>query len=515
MKTLILKLERHDDITSVRDKMGWAKNSRILLVWPDNESLMNKRLDLVLLQRRSQELGAQLALVSKDQEVLFHGLQIGIPVYKTLRKAQSQHWRVPYRFRNKKPPDLDKLRRMIDKNLITMPVRPAQNAHTMNPWVRLLFFALGVIALLAIAATLAPSAQVSLTPKMLVQDVIIDAHTNAEIEESNLTGAVPSEMVSAIVEGRDSIQTSGSIRLPDQYAVGEAIFKNLTDQPVEIPKGTVVRPIGQRAMRYMTLRDVTAPAGPGNIVNVPIRCLTPGIGGNLPAETLAAIEGNFGTKLSVVNLEPISGGSDRTEPAPNQNDRQQLAAQLRKSLEDTAKKEIKAKLEPGDLIIPSSLTLVETVDENYQPVDQQPSDLLTLIWQLRFQAAVIRHKNIEKMVQSVFDANLPAGYVSIPGSLQLEATEDPQSAGGEGYSWKIHASRRLQAEISESQAVRLALGSTPEQAVDRLQEAMPLELEPQVFLKPEWWPRLPVLPFRIMILSAPKINPDFVGFNDS
>ncbi len=99
MKTYILRLEPHDDLVSTRDKMGWAKDSRILLVWPENKALLNRRLDLILLQRHSRSLGSQLALVTRDPEVHYFAPRLGIPVFRSLHKAQGQHWRVPRRFR--------------------------------------------------------------------------------------------------------------------------------------------------------------------------------------------------------------------------------------------------------------------------------------------------------------------------------------------------------------------------------------------------------------------------------
>ena len=99
MKTYILRLEPHDDLVSTRDKMGWAKDSRILLVWPEKHRLLNRRLDLILLQRHSRTLGSQLALVTRDPEVHYFAPRLGIPVFRSLHKAQGQHWRVPRRFR--------------------------------------------------------------------------------------------------------------------------------------------------------------------------------------------------------------------------------------------------------------------------------------------------------------------------------------------------------------------------------------------------------------------------------
>ena len=89
MKTQIIQLEPHDDVISTRDKMGWDKAGRILLVWPDRGQVLNRPLDLVLLQRYSATLGAQLALVSTDPQVHQEAAALGLPVFKAAPGACS------------------------------------------------------------------------------------------------------------------------------------------------------------------------------------------------------------------------------------------------------------------------------------------------------------------------------------------------------------------------------------------------------------------------------------------
>ena len=101
MKTQIIHLEPHDDVISARDKMDWGQTGRILLVWPERGSVLTRRLDLVLLKRHSAFLGAQLAIMTSDADVLFHARRLAIPVFKNLRQAQRSHWRVERRFRSR------------------------------------------------------------------------------------------------------------------------------------------------------------------------------------------------------------------------------------------------------------------------------------------------------------------------------------------------------------------------------------------------------------------------------
>ena len=509
MKTYILRLEPHDDLVSTRDKMGWAKDSRILLVWPEQKVLLNRRLDLILLQRFSRALGSQLALVTRDPEIHYFAPRLGIPVFRSLNKAQGQHWRVPRRFRRFQElaetpaPRIPATEPVSPEPSRAIPQRPPIEVFSFSPWARLAIFFIGVLAVLALAASLAPSARLVLIPRTLVQDVLIDAWTGPDVTSVNISGAVPYQLVTVAVEGRLSLPSTGSIRLPSQPASGAVVFTNLTDQPVKVPQGTGVRATASTiaGLRFVTTRPGELPAGPGSTLQLPVQCVTPGPQGNLPAGVLGAIEGLLGTQLSVANPEPTTGGSDRLEPIATQNDRRKLAEQLQLSLEKTALQEIQTILDPGDLLITTSLKLQKTLDQTYQPEELLPTDQLGLSQRLEYQAQVVSAAALQSLAQTVFDANLPAGYLVLPGTLQLELLTPPQLDQAGVVRWSIHSTRQLRAQIQEAEAVQLSLGLQPLQAIDRLRQSLPLEAAPRIELQPAWWPRLPFLPFRITVLS--------------
>jgi hypothetical protein len=373
----------------------------------------------------------------------------------------------------------------------------------LSPLARLGIFTLGVLAILSIAATLLPSAQIELTPQTQVQEVLIDAWSSPEVGQVNLAGAVPAHRVKVTVEGRDSLPASESLRLPDRPAVGEVLFTNLTDQAVKLPVGTVVRSMGKHAQRFATTRAGELPAGPGTSLALPVRALAPGKSGNLPAGSLTALESLLGTQVSVTNPSPTRQGSDRLEPVPSAGDRQQLAERLQNTLQDTALQELRAGLAEGDLLIPSSLELVRVVQSEYRPGEDQPADRLYLNQQLEYQALVIAAQDLHTLVQNVFDANLPTGFAPQPGSLQIEVISPPEIAEDGLVRWKLHANRRIVAQLSEPQAIQLVLGRPIDQAMQQIQANLPLEQSPTVSLTPAWWPRLPILPFRIAIARQP------------
>src|SRR5512133_395778 len=92
MKTQIITLESHDDLISVRDKLSWAKTPRILLVWPKYAKVNLRVLDLKVLQRHADSLGAQLGLVTRRAKVRRDAESLGIPVFVSTTTAQRELW---------------------------------------------------------------------------------------------------------------------------------------------------------------------------------------------------------------------------------------------------------------------------------------------------------------------------------------------------------------------------------------------------------------------------------------
>ena len=501
MKTQVIQLDSNDDFISARDRMGWSQTGRILLVWPKRGRLLTRRLDLVLLQRRSAELGAQLALVTQNSQVRFYAEELGIPAFESTSEAQNARWRTRRRRwrwkRSSPPPDLEALRTAS---------QPRTTGWQNHPAVRLGAFALGVLALLALVAFLLPGAQVALTPETRTQEITLPVSASAEIALVNLAGELPAHPVSIVVEGRDSLEASGTVQVPYKPAIGGVRFTNLTDQPVTIPAGSVVSTLGAQPARFSTDRAGEVPAGPGQSVIIPCTALLAGPGGNLPANSLVAIEGELGLSLSATNPMPTHSGSSGAAPAPNAQDRLALHTQLLETLRQTALADLQASLNEGDLALLPTLALANTLEETYLPVEEQPGTQLDLTLQLEFQALVVSAEDLQALVTPILNADQPAGFIALPGTLAIKTQTSPQLNEKDGVvRWTLYASRTLQAEISPAQAIALALGQPASQASQRLAEALPLAAPPELRLFPSWWPRLPFLPFRITVttLSQP------------
>jgi hypothetical protein len=504
VKTQIIQLDPHDDVISASDRMGWGQSGRILLVWPVSEHVLVRRLDLVVLQRRSSALGAQLALVTRDSEVRAFARELAIPVFSTLRKAQRSHWRVPRRYRRTRTglSPYDPSQSEEDQNPRRLPENPAREAKWLPPALRLGIFTLGVVAILAIAAILLPTASLTLQPQSKFQEITLPIQANPQLNTYLLSGYVPARPQSIVVEGLAYQDATGAVQVPTQAAIGNVQFTNLTDQAVNVPSGTVVTTAGQNLIRYEVTDNGTVPAGVGESIYLPVRAQQRGTDGNQPANRLIALESELGTVLTVNNQLPISGGRQQTARAPSASDRQQLHDRLLANLQRSALDELRNGLPAGDLLLAASLQVNRVLEETYDPAEIQPADRLSLSLRVEFQAQVVSGEDLQRLAVAILDANLPTGFSPAPETLKLDNQTTPQVGPDGFFQWQLHARRQLFATLPQNQAIQLAMGLSPTQATRRLAEDLPLASAPQIALTPAWWPRLPILPFRIDVQIA-------------
>ena len=78
-----------------------------------------------------------------------------------------------------------------------------------------------------------------------------------------------------IVEGTQTVTVTGEGVVPQSKAKGIVEFRNLTQQSVPIPAGTVVR--NGKGVRFVTTLDSEEDAGVGEILELPVEAVEGGI----------------------------------------------------------------------------------------------------------------------------------------------------------------------------------------------------------------------------------------------
>jgi len=496
MKTHIIQLEQQDDLISVRDKMSWAKSERILLVWPPRRNVNIRPLDMVLLQRHAQALGAQLGIASRSGEIRRSAKESHIPVFRTTSAAQLAVWSD---FQKPKP-NFSETRRHLsrdDLNQMRGGFSIKEQIWLKKPVFRVGIFAVGVFAVLISFIIFLPSATIKISPVKQIQSMTIPVLIDPASSLVNISGLIPAYKINTTVEGSAEIPSTGMVTVPEKRASGNVQFTNLTEAPVQIPEGTIVRTVNEPAIRFRVTRSGEVPRGVGKMLEFPIRAVDGGFSGNLKSETLQAIEGSLGLNLSVNNSEPTSGGGEVNRSAAAPDDRTRLFNKLTDSLSQQAWVVIQKQVPGGGSLISDSLSS-ETVSEIYDPPEGFPGPMLSLALKQNYKAYYISESDLRSLAGMVLNASITSGFEPMPETLNVNPVGEAALSGEGKLTWQVEAERSIAKQNNLLEVISKVLGKTPATAAKNLSK-LEMAAPPQIVISPSWWPWMPFLPMRILV----------------
>lgn len=494
MKTQIIQLEPHDDHISIRDKMNWSKTPRILLVFPRRKRFDLDTLDLKLLQRHAHSLGAELGLVTKSLKVIRSAEALGIPTFPDNLAAQRGTWSQQKHTKAKrrhKRPDLRELRRSV---------HPQEAKWRAYPAVRLGSLLLTGLALLSLLVTFIPSARITLKPERRQQSISIPVRASSEVQEVFIAGSVPARTIRRTLTQERSLAASGQIAIPSQGASGSVVFRNLTDQLVRIPKGTVIRSLENENIRFETDVEALVNAGLGEDIEVPVSALDFGESGNLDVGLLQAIEGDLRFWLAATNPAPTSGGSDIYVSVPTLLDREELRDQLLVRLNTRTETLLMEEFNEQGLLFPDTLTGIEILEENYTPPEGETGDRLTLSIRVAVEAQYASAADLDVLAHAALAASLPQGFSPDAASLRYTPLGALETDTLGVTTWQMRVEQTLVPNISALQVAGWVQGQNLKHAVGSIENELALESAPQIEIDPAWWQWLPIAPFRIEVV---------------
>lgn len=497
MKTHIISLEPYDDFISIRDKIKWSKTPRILLVWPDQGRVRLLDMDLKLIYRQADELGAQIALVSDDVIIAQKAQSLGIPVFSSIPEAQKKPWRKPVNQRKKLIRDREnvskeKLRDQFEYHNSTQP--------KLSKTFRLVVFLLGLLAVFALIGLFIPEAEVDLQPEKMVKSIEFDAWTNEDIDTVNISGALPSTIGEIVVTRSLEKESTGSVKIPSRNATGQVTFTNLTNREIIIPVGTVVRTVDQPIVRFATTTEVILPAGVDEELDSDVICLSAGTIGNMPGGVITAVEGEIGGSVEVVNLEPISGGVDTKATAPSEKDYEDLSGNLEVLLLEDAFNSFKEKYPENDhLLLKETIELEEIIQEERFPEVDIPADHLRLSMQAQYSIRLIYKRDIQTLSEKIVLAGLQNGEEIEPEKFQFTIISPPLIDPQGTIRWRMEISYVLHESIDIEQIKNQLANQRLVDAVEFLEEKYRLRGAPRIKVTPAFLKVMPFLPIRISV----------------
>jgi hypothetical protein len=497
MKTQIITLESHDDLISVRDRLSWAKTPRILLVWPKYEKVTLRQVDLKILQRHAASLGAQLGLVSRIRRVRMDAEALHIPVFKSTGDAQRLAWPKPRRRRFKWRPPRKDLREQREQALAR------EAPWRSQPLARVLAFLVAVLAVLVLVALFIPSAQIKLSPVSKVQSLVLPVVASPSVDSVFITGSIPAREKRVIAEGTQTVNVTGEGVVPQSKAKGVVEFRNLTEHTVSIPAGTVVR--SGEGVRFVTTVESEMDAGVGKILQLPVEAAEGGIAGNLDPESINAIEGRLGLSLSVTNPKATTGGRELPSVQASDADRERVKNLLMKTLEQQARQKFESELAPADLPLDRSMTVSQILSEEYDPPAGAAGTSLKLDLRVEYVSHYASAADLAELAALALNASLPTGFQTVDSDkITVRPESNPIMEEDGSAKWNMRAERRIVQQIDPALVTNMIQGFGAWNVESKLKKNLPLAAAPHVQLTPSWWPWMPIVPFRISVLTEAK-----------
>jgi hypothetical protein len=516
VKEQIIRLEPDDDVTSVRDKLGWIRAPRVLLVFPDDprQPVLQRKLDLVLIQREATRRRAQLALITHDPVIAEHAGELGIACFRSLEASRKRYWRTARARlsveRAERPTQLDT--ELVEAGTRLRPAPKGLSAAIQRAAAGSIV-ALIVIGVLIGLYLVLPGATVQLTPA--ANQVTVTTSVTADpgaAEVDTVNGIIPARTVGVEVESSAMIDTTGTIEEPTEKARGVALFTNLIRDQVTIPAGTIVRTSAAQPVRFVTLADVTLAGDIGETVEAPIEALEPGYEGNLPSNRINKVEGALEPRLGVTNPEPTRGGDVTEVPAISREDRERVRALVLQQLQQRAYAEMQTNpyvdLEETEFIPHESLgvALIHSEDylghtgsETFEGYIDQPAEKVSLTLRATVQGVAIDEQLARQVAYAKLADKVGSGYQIGSGSLIFRRGEATGVDGQGRVTFIMQGAGDVSMAIRPEEVQAMVRGKPVDDALAHLDRELPLSAPPVIETWPPFWPLMPSLPLRIRV----------------
>jgi hypothetical protein len=496
MKTHLLQLNSFDDSFSIMDKMNWSKANRILVVWPDAGKIRLSELDLILLMRKAESQGSQIAFVSDEQKIIETCKALGIQIFASIPEAYRKPWRRPKRLRkrnysNSEEKDLAPLVNFFHKKWEPKP--------GITQWIKIGIFIVAISAFLALIGFFIPSAVVQVQADSKQVQLDLDVWANTSIDFPSISGALPVQVVS--MERTASYQgiSSGSMRIPNDFATGSLVFRNLTNSVISIPKGTVVLSSADPALRFQTTKLVTLKGEINAEAEVDGLSLSGGIIGNVPANTIDAIEGLIGGSVVVENRSAFSGGTELKTLSPSNEDYDKAKEELIEKMKQEVLEEIKNQYPQGFLFPETTLEVTKVQFEKRTPEIGQPGENFSYQLGCEFKIWMITRADVDEIAEKATATSLTGAYELVPGSLSLQMKTQPSFDRNGNLRWSITVVETARPLVDAEQIKNSIAGKKLEEAMTVLRTDSGLLPGSMIEISPAFWKRLPFLPFRLKV----------------
>jgi len=109
--------------------------------------------------------------------------------------------------------------------------------------------------------------------------------------------------------------------------------------------------------------------------------------------------------------------------------------------------------------------------------------------------------DMTELASLALNASLPTGFFPASDAVTLEPVTVPALADDGSARWTMRAERAIVQSVDERLVTQLVFGQSTRAAQIRMDEFLPAESAPKIIMSPSWWAWIPILPFRIEVVT--------------
>jgi hypothetical protein len=197
----------------------------------------------------------------------------------------------------------------------------------------------------------------------------------------------------------------------------------------------------------------------------------------------------------------LKGGREIPSVQASDADRARVKDELMEELEEKARVLLTDEIEAGDILFEDTFEVAQVLLEEYNPPPGAASPKLTLTAQVEFSVLYAAASDLTELAALALNASLPSGFAAASEALTVEQVTEPARNDDGSAHWTVRAERRIVQQINNAQVIQLIQGAAADRAPGLLQQGLQLEDAPDVSLSPAWWPWVPIVPFRISVVT--------------
>jgi hypothetical protein len=498
----VIQLEKDDDLASLRTRFETSDFSHVVLVVARGYPYLNNDPSLQLLRRAAQDAGVEVALVTRDEDVVERARDFGIPTFGTVGQARRDNWRMKTQAHALLAPLLtyeagapERVGLSRPRSLTTLSV------ENLREWrLPLALIALITIVFFTAIVLFVPAANVRLVPASLPLTLATDLTIDPTISQvSSAARTIPARRITQSVVASASLRTSTTRNLPDARSSGTVIFTNRREEESVIPPNTVVKTSAGVPIKFTTVTTTTLPAGSNSRVEAAIQAVDPGPSGNVKELAINVLEGSLSLEATVINLKPMVSGTVKpvriVTAADKTNLDAQLTAQLKKQAADALKPELKGK----EYILPDSIVL-DVGDKTFDRTVDEPVDVLNLKINTDAYALAVDPDDLELLIRVLLEKQMQAGYQMLPGGIKVDSlTNGKYQPNSSVLKASLRATGNATPQVDAAKVSRALQGKSADEAATYLKSQIQLAQPPTISISPPLWNRMPFFGFRIAV----------------